>query len=257
MSEIRSIDIERIEDYLSGKMSPDDELSFETELKHNKTLFDLLRLYRDIDFEMRQSEKYKHQEAALQNTLQQLNAAYFNKQTPVIKMSRRLSVFKIAVAAAAILMLMLFSYYGFMQRKSDIGQLADRYVQGELLHLSVTMDGAKDSLQLGIAAYNNKAYTQANQLFEAVYQAHPQNYDALKYSGITYMVTKDYVRALTCFDELAAKKELFSNPGLFLKAVTLLQRNEEGDKAQAEQLLREVIRAKAEGSREAAQWLKK
>lgn len=172
-------------------------------------------------------------------------------------MSRRLSVFKIAVAAAAILMLMLFSYYGFMQRKSDIGQLADRYVQGELLHLSVTMDGAKDSLQLGIAAYNNKAYTQANQLFEAVYQAHPQNYDALKYSGITYMVTKDYVRALTCFDELAAKKELFSNPGLFLKAVTLLQRNEEGDKAQAEQLLREVIRAKAEGSREAAQWLKK
>jgi hypothetical protein len=60
---------------------------------------------------------------------------------------------------------------------------------------------------------------------------------------------------LQCFNELAAKKELFSNPGMFLKAITLLQRNQPGDREQAEQLLQQVIDEKADGSKEAERWL--
>jgi hypothetical protein len=71
-----------------------------------------------------------------------------------------------------------------------------------------------------------------------------------------YLITKEYDKALEKFDDLAAKKELFSNAGPFLKAVTLLQRNGAGDKAAAKAILEEVVKDKQEGSTAAEQWLK-
>lgn len=202
------------------------------------------------------TEKYSAHEAGLRNTLQRLNAVYFRSEAPVIRMSSRRRLYRIALSAAAVLIVALAGYRMFLQQGADPRQLANRYVKEELLHLSLTMDGAGDSLQQGIAAYNEKAYPKALQLFRAVYKAHPDNSDALRYAGMTYLVTKEYDKALSCFEELAAKKELFSNPGIFLKAVTLLQRDQQGDSEQAEKLLQQVVDEKLEGSKEAARWLK-
>ena len=151
---------------------------------------------------------------------------------------------------------MLIAYFAFFSNRNTPTRLADQYVKHELIHLSQTMDGAKDSLQQGIAAYNNKEYAKALQLFDAVYATHPGNSDALRYVGTVYLVTKEYDKALEKFDDLAAKKELFSNAGPFLKAVTLLQRNGTGDKAAAKAILEEVVKDKQEGSTAAEQWLK-
>lgn len=206
---------------------------------------------------MSDTEQYSAHEAALRDTLQRLNGIYFGSGAPVIRMSSSRRLYRIALSAAVALILALAGYWLFFQDNADPRQLADRYVKEELQHLSLTMDGAGDSLQQGIAAYNDKAYPKALQLFRSVYKAHPDNSDALKYTGITYLVTKEYDKAIACFEELAAKKELFSNPGRFLKAVTLLQRNQQGDSEQAEQLLQQVIDEKADGSKEAARWLRK
>lgn len=205
---------------------------------------------------MHDTEKYSAHEARLRNTLQRLNAAYFGSEAPVIRMSSRRRLYRIALSAAAVLIVALAGYRMFLQRGADPRQLANRYVKEELQHLSLTMDGAGDSLQQGIAAYNEKAYPKALELFRTVYKAHPDNSDALRYAGMTYLVTKEYDKALSCFEELAAKKELFSNPGIFLKAVTLLQRDRQGDSGQAEKLLQQVVDEKLEGSKEAARWLK-
>ena len=249
--------IEQFENYLSGDMPPEEKLRFEANLEKDKELYDLFHVYKTIDAEMYNTGKYSTEEAALRTTLQKLNAAYFKAEAPVIQMKSTKKIFRMAVAAAAGVILILVAYFSFFQNNTDPRQLANRYVKEDLSHLSITMDGAKDSLQQGIAAYNDKAYAKSVQLFEAVYKAHPENSDALKYAGITYLVTKEYNKALQCFNELAAKKELFSNPGMFLKAVTLLQRNQPGDREQAEQLLQQVINEKSDGSREAELWLKK
>ncbi len=249
--------MERIESYFSGEMSSEEKIRFEAELENDKALDELFRIYRTIDSEMCDTEKYSAHEAALRDTLQRLNAAYFRSEAPVIRMSSSRRLYRIALSAAVVLILALAGYRLFFQHNPDPRQLADRYVKEELQHLSLTMDGAGDSLQQGIAAYNDKAYPKALQLFWSVYKAHPDNSDALKYTGITYLATKEYDKAIACFEELAAKKELFSNPGRFLKAVTLLQRNREGDTEQAEQLLQQVIDEKADGSKEAARWLRK
>ena len=249
--------IEQFEHYLSGDMSPEEKLRFEAGLEKDKELYDLFYMYKTIDAEMYNTGKYSTEEAALRDTLLKLNDIYFKAEAPVIQMKSNKRVFRTAAAAAAGVILILTAYFSFFQNKTDPRQWADRYVKEDLSHLSITMDGAKDSLQQGIAAYNDKAYARSVHLFEAVYKAHPDNSDALKYAGIAYLVTKEYNKALHCFNELAAKKELFSNPGMFLKAVTLLQRNQPGDEEQAKQLLQEVINEKSDGSREAERWLKK
>lgn len=158
------------------------------------------------------------------------------------------------VAAACII---LSGGIYFLYKSQTPHRLASEYIKEHFTQLSQTMNATKDSFQLGIAAYNNKDYNTALQLFEEIYKSHPQYFLAKKYMGLVYLVKKDYDKALQQFDELAKKQGLYQNPGLFLKAVTLLERNKVGDQAQAKQLLEQVVNEKAEGTREAEKWLKK
>lgn len=248
---------ELIEKYLSGNLPPNESTLFEKELLADEELNTLFNMYRTIDIEMQHAEKYKEQEFALKNTLQQLNIRYFKTEAPVVQMNTKHNFIRIAMAAAAGVVLIIFSYFAFFSSSSNPTQLADKYVNEELTYLSLTMDGVQDSLQLGMAAYNDKDYQKALQIFEGLYQNHPDNSYALKYSGLAYLLTKNYDKALSSFDELAAKKHLFSNDGLFLKAVTLLQRNQPGDKDAAKQLFEKVVNEKTEGNAKAEEWLKK
>ena len=83
-----------------------------------------------------------------------------------------------------------------------------------------------------------------------------QNSDAKKYTGLTYLQQGNYDKAIEQFDALSNMK-LFSNPGDFLKAVSLLERNSPGDKEAAKKLLQKVANNKEEGSEKAQDWLTK
>ena len=124
-------------------------------------------------------------------------------------------------------------------------------------NLSQTMDASHDSLQTGIAAYNNKDYKKALVYFVGVEKNDAQNSDAKTYAGLAYLQSADYDNAINEFDELSNMKELFSNPGDFLKAISLLQRNKPGDKEVAKKLLQKVVTEKEEGNEKAAEWLKR
>ena len=149
------------------------------------------------------------------------------------------------------------SLFCFFQSSNNPVQLADKYVKEELTQLSLTMDGVQDSLQMGMAAYNDKDYQKALRYLKGFTKIILKNNYVLKYKGLAYLLTKNYDKALSGFDELAAKKHLFSNDGLFLKALTLLQRNQDGDKDAAKQILEQVVNEKTEGNAKAEEWLKK
>lgn len=257
MNNERAFILERIENYVTEKMSPEERAGFENELNQNAELNEYFQLYRTIDTEMRETERYTGEESAVRNTLSTLNLHFFKPAAKVVPMRSPWKWYRMAMSAAAVLVLVLTAYFFLIQKPSHPRQLAHLYVTEELSQLSLTMDGGKDSLQQGMAAYNNKEYARALEIFNALYKTHPENTDALKNAGITYLTTGKYSQALACFDELAAKKDLFSNPGLFLKAVTLMERNEGDDVQKAELLLKRVIDEKQEGSVEAARWLKK
>lgn len=156
--------------------------------------------------------------------------------------------------AAACLLLAVATYSFYSQETTH--QLAKEYVK-TLTHIDQNM-GSADSLQQGINAYNKGDYDTALYVFQNIYQAYPDYSDAKKYIGLVYLMKEDYDKALIHFDELSQRKDLVSNPGLFLKAVTLLERNKKGDKENAKALLEKVVQDDKLGHRkEAAEWLKK
>ncbi|MEO6328210.1 MAG: tetratricopeptide repeat protein [Ginsengibacter sp.] len=173
-----------------------------------------------------------------------------SNNTPIVK---KINFQKWLPYAAAACLLISVAVY-FLYRSETPQQLANNYVKQTLTQISQTMDGSKDSLQKGISFYNTKQYDSALQLFKNIYNTHPDNSDAKEYIGLVYLIKKDYENALMHFDELANKK-LFSNAGVFLKAVTLLQRNEKGDKEAAKKLLQRVKDQQLEGKKEAEEWL--
>lgn len=248
---------ELIENYLSGNLPPDEKTLFEKELLGDKELSHLFNMYRTIDKEMQNAEKYKDQEAALRNTLQQLNAKYFKAEAPVVQMHKKNNFVRIAMAAAAGLVLILFGYFAISSFLNNPTRLANNYVQENFNILSGTMDTVQDSLKMGMTAYNDQDYQKALQIFEELYRDHPEESYVLRYKGLAYLLAKNYDNAIASFDELAAKKQLFSNDGLFLKAVTLLNRNQPGDKDAAKIMLEQVVNEKNEGNTKAEEWLKK
>lgn len=251
---------EKFEEYLQGNMSREERSLFEAALSSNEELSSEFMVYRTIETEMRNDIKHKAQKIALENSLQALNARYFKSnqgQNAKVFQLFPNRLYKITAAIAASILVMLIAYALFLQPGQNTQRLASNYFNTHLEQLSQTMDASQDSLQLGIAAYNNKEYSKALQYFQGLYSHHPDNTEAKKNLGLVYLATKEYDKALQQFDELAKLKHLHSNSGLFLKAVTLMQRNQEGDEQKAEQLLQQVVAEKAEGSQVAEEWLKK
>ena len=190
----------------------------------------------------------------LEEKKQQWRAISTNEADTTVAPVRKMTIRKwMMYAAAACILLAVALVINF--RSASPRQLAYEYIAAHYTYLSQTMSISSDSLQQGIAAYNNKDYNTALQLFEKVYQLNPANSKAKKSIGLVYLATKQYDKALQQFEELSNTPGLYENSGLFLMAVTLLERNKQGDEARAKELLRQVVQQKTEGSKEAAKWL--
>jgi tetratricopeptide (TPR) repeat protein len=174
------------------------------------------------------------------------------RPAPVRKLFTRRWLLYPAAASVLLAVVLYLTLYSSSPRT-----LAKDYIDRQYGQLSHTMDGGADAMQQGITAYNSGDYKSALPLFQIDYAIHPENKDALKYQGIVYLRTGDCDKALQEFEELARTPGLISNPGLFLEAVTLLQRNAPGDKEKAKEWLTAVVQQQLDGSKEAAAWLKK
>jgi tetratricopeptide (TPR) repeat protein len=165
------------------------------------------------------------------------------------------NLWRYMAAASVIFVVFLLSWFLFVDKTSP-QQLADKYVQQNLQTLSVSMGSSQDSLQAGINLFNLKNLTAASTIFETLAKNDPSNRDAEKYAGVVFLRLKDYDKALQYFSMLEADTTLFSNPGKFYKAITLMERNKKDDRQAAKVLLQQVIAEDMEGSSEAAKWMK-
>jgi hypothetical protein len=157
------------------------------------------------------------------------------------------------LAAASIIFIIILSALFLFNNNPTSASLADKYIEQNWQTLAVTM-GRQDSLETGLSLYNSGKLTEALTMFEVLAKS---NTSAKKYAGIVSLRLQNYDKALQYFSILEADTSLYSNPGKFYKAVTLMKRNSDEDKEAAKLLLQEVIAKDLEGRREAVLWLEK
>jgi tetratricopeptide (TPR) repeat protein len=238
-----------IEDYFENRLDPEDKRLFESKCVHDESFA------RDVAFYI------AHRKVIKEELLRQKIAVWTEGEDKDGSQKHPALVKKMAIrrwlsytGAAAVLLVFLLYFTEFYPSPR---RMANDYIEKTFSRLSQTMDGSTDSLQQGIAAYNEKDYGKALILFEGLYKAHPENFDALRNAGIVYLRTKNYDKALEKFGKLTKVRGLLSNPGLFLQAITLLQRDAPGDKRQAKELFNVVVQQGLEGRSYASDWLDK
>jgi tetratricopeptide (TPR) repeat protein len=240
---------EYIESYFQQTLSNEERKAFELRCETDAPFANEVAIYITTRQVLR--------EALLEQKTQQWKEEVIaQEEAPVISIKRKTTFAKWTMYAAAACLLLVASVFLF-ERNTSPRLVASNYMENNYATLSHTMDASHDSMQLGISAYNNKDFATAIRLFEAAEKTQPSNSDAIKYAGLSYLQQKNYDKAIQQFDELANMKNLFSNSGDFLKAVALMERNKPGDKEEAKQLLHKVITENEDGSKEAAEWVRK
>ena len=184
-----------------------------------------------------------------------------SQQAPVVNIdgdrnTRRIWIYRMS-AAAAVIICLFFAWYFFFPGAASSQQVADKYINDNFTDLGITMSSRLDSIQTGLRFYNDGQYDSSLKMFEAVSQRDPQDYLPKKYAGIVCLKIGNYNKALQYFRQFENDDTLYSNPSLFYQAVTLLKRNQTGDKQQAKELLQRVVKGDLDGKEFAEQWLKK
>jgi len=242
--------LDYIDAYFSGMLNPEESKEFQKRLEDDKMFADEVAFYLAAK-QASKEELIKDKKEWFKQIAGQ-NASFAEMRSPA--RVKRMWTYRVA-AAASVVGLLLLSWYFFLQKPASPDRLADRYITAHLETLSVNM-GPTDSIQEGLRLYNEKRYSSALHQFELIIQRDTANDVAKKYAGIIALKLGNYDKALEYFQELA-RYVLYTNPGLFYQALTLLKRNQPGDKEQAKQFLQQVIDRHLDGEETARDWLKR
>jgi tetratricopeptide (TPR) repeat protein len=242
-------DLETIENYVTGRLSPEDRSQFETALQSDPSVAEALAFY-VLSKQVARDQAREERKAELD--------ALRHRPTPFWSVPMRWA------AAASIVALLGLGWYFFRSTDSTMAatQLADEYVTQHFMQLPTTMDGGPsgsgttDSLKTAVGLFNSSKLAEADVVFQDILRRQPTNDSALKFSGIVSLRQDNYDQAITLFHRLSERTELYSNPGLFYESLALLSRGRPMDKARAKKLLGEVISRNLEGKREAEKLLK-
>jgi tetratricopeptide (TPR) repeat protein len=247
--------------YLLKEMSPEEKRDFEQALAEQPQMKEAFDIYSTVELDMAMDLKHHEQEAALKQTLQQLTPTYFAPEPrPIakeVKMVSRSRLKWIAGIAAGLLLFFLINIL-IDNQGNQPRQMAQSYFEANLRQLGQVMSGGTDDQnQYGVSAYNQQDYAGAISIFEISISRGTANAETFQYIGLAHLAVGEYEKALHYFKMLADQKDLYSNPGLFFQALTLMHRNGPDDILQAQLLLEQVVDQDAEGSRQAKEWLRK
>ena len=243
--------LDYIDSYFTDEPDKDRTTAFEKRIESDPAFAEEVAFYlnaRNAAGEFYQTERKTHLREIYQKSLSQGNLKPGG--TPVV---RRLIYY---IAAAAVVTGIIFGINIFTKSASP-QELAGRYEKDHLQSLGVTMSSKSDSMQTGLQLYNDGKFADALQQFEKIIQSDTSNFNAKKYAGLTSLRMKDYDKAMDYFKQLESYKGLYSNPALFYQALTLMERNQSGDAANAKQLLQQVVQNDQEGKETAQEWLRK
>lgn len=234
-----------IESYFSGLLENEERAAFENRCINDSQFAKEVAFYVSARQAIKEELLVKKQAAWAEAPVVPVNT---NQTKPKPVYWIRIAVAACIIAAASVILYM---------NSNNPRSLASSYIKEHYDDLSMAMSGAADSIELGKQAYKQDDLKRAEMIFSLIVTAHPENAKAKELAGVVYLKTNNYDKAIAMFDELANMKNLYSNPGLMLKASALIMRNKDGDVALAKVLLQQVIEQNMEGKEDAVKWLKK
>lgn len=237
--------LEYIEDFFNGEPSAEEKFAFE-----NRILSDA-QFAEDVSFYI--SAKAVLKEKADEEKREEFRKLYENQRVISIK-RRPVAVWKY-LAVAAIVLVVSFTVW-FSIFRTTPHHLAENYIDKNFQTLGVTM-GNRNEKQDAIQLYNTGDLNGAFRSFAQLHEKDPDDPEVLKYAGISALRSHNYDKAIEYFSTLESIEGLYSNPGKFYLALTLLQRNEKSDKEKSKLLLQQVVEQNLEGKSVAEKWLKK
>ena len=158
------------------------------------------------------------------------------------------------VAVAALVAAVIFGVFTSQEREST-QELADHYIATDMQTLGLKM-GKEDELQKGSNLYNQKKYIEARAIFESLIQSDSTNFQALENAGKASIQLGQYDIAMAYFRSLEILK-VYASPEKFYEALTLMKRNQIGDKDKAKEILQEIVAKDLDMKSTAENWLKK
>jgi len=241
-------DTDLIAAYFEGNLSPAEKTAFEEKCEQDPGLAAAVAEYLLMRSAL-SSETADRKKREFDALYRELSASALQKK-------RGLALKMLPLYAAAACIALIAAWLLFF-RQPDTEDLAQDYIAANLKTLSVHMGGQTDqsSLQQGIFAYNEGRYDVAIKHFRALEKDSLQRPEALKNLGLAHLAKADYPEAIATFDTLS-RIELYSNPGLFYKALAHLRRGQDGDHDQAVKDLHEVVQKNLFGKQQAQAWLK-
>lgn len=238
-----------IEAYCNHELSDEKRREFEQRIAGDPLFADEVAFY--MSTKQLAASAMMEKRADLRRVFEQ-----YKKEKPLSKQPALMRRILPWVAAAAVLAAIVWGLTIFRQ-PSSYKELADKYVKENLSVLSVTMSSKQDSLQAGLALYNEGKLQEAQKQFESLATNDTASLDAKKYAGIVALRLGEYDKAINHFVQLEDYTHLYSNPGKFYHALTLMKRDLPGDAETAKQLLRQVVDSNLVGKEDAKKWLRK
>jgi len=237
--------LEQIEKYFNNELSLSERQDFENQLATDSELADNAAFYLNANMAAKTlaNEKRKAEFEILKH---EISNRPLRKIKPLVW----------AVGIAASILLVVGFWWINKASETNTDEFANTYIQEHFENLPVKMDANADSLQMGLRFFNEQKLKEAQIVFENILHRKKNDSEAVKYAGITALRLAEYDKALEYFRSLSKQTNLFSNPGKFYEAITLMKRQPVNRK-EVEDLLQEVIDNNLEGKYEAEKLLVK
>ena len=239
--------LEYIDDYFNEQLQPGDAKVFEQKITNDREFADEVAFYLSV-------RRVLHSELSV-GKKEQFRMRYTQTNSGVAEKAPVRSFLSYVAAAAVIIA--IFIGVWFWMKPTSPETMANRYIQDNLGSFSVTMSNESNNLQSAKLLYNQGKLEESLSEFEKIASRDTSMFEAKKHAGIVALRLLQYDKALLYFSQLVSYTSLYSNPALFYHALTLMKRNQQGDREKAKVLLQTVVNENYEGADIAQKWLDK
>jgi hypothetical protein len=217
--------IEEIENYINNELSEEELASFEAELTSNYSLNEEIKLIKNIDKALIESDVMQLR-SKLQGIAHQIASEKRTERSFSGKIRLRSAVVISSIAASLILLLGITGLLSRHSSQEDIYQkFYNRYETAGIVRAASL--SADQTLSIALQKFDNKEYKAALDLFAEVISNDQSNMAGHFYSGVALQETGKYQNAIQQYQTVITNKDnLFMEQAQWYIGLCYLQSNE-------------------------------